>query len=222
MHFRVTVFFRSRQAASTLVFIRSAFLSVLELHSIEIHGTKCVWESCWKTLTLWQAILLSSIGEPDALQHGIYLQLRKISHLFTCSDDDRTDTQLPLLVTASVDAIHLRRRLDLSKDVQVSGQVVWTGKSAMDIRMQLTQARTARHAPVNCRVTLMQQIEESLVGIAMWKSMQNSMELHVLPCMQPEHSDWIAPPILLLPCCRNSPRMSQAWWRFSHLWHATR
>lgn len=80
------------------------------------------------------------------------------SHLFACSDDDRTDTQLPLLVTASVDAIHLRRRLDLSKDVQVSGQVVWTGKSAMDIRMQLTQARAARHAPVNCRLTLTQQL----------------------------------------------------------------
>lgn len=56
------------------------------------------------------------------------------------SDDDRTDTQLPLLVTAAVDALHLRRRLDLSQDIQVSGQVVWTGKSAMDIRMQLTQA----------------------------------------------------------------------------------
>ena len=58
-----------------------------------------------------------------------------------CSDDERTDTQLPLLVTAAVDAIHLRRRLDLHKDVQVSGQVVWTGKSAMDIRMQLTQVQ---------------------------------------------------------------------------------
>ena len=44
-----------------------------------------------------------------------------------------------MLVTASVDAIHLRRRLDLHKDVQVCGKVVWTGKSAMDIRMQLTQ-----------------------------------------------------------------------------------
>ncbi|KAL0026597.1 hypothetical protein WJX77_009204 [Trebouxia sp. C0004] len=58
---------------------------------------------------------------------------------FQHCDDERTDTQLPLLVTASVDAIHLRRRLDLHQDVQVSGQVVWTGKSAMDIRMQLTQ-----------------------------------------------------------------------------------
>lgn len=59
--------------------------------------------------------------------------------MHVCSDDNSTDTQLPLLVTASVDAIHLRRRLDLHKDVQISGQVVWTGKSAMDIRMQLTQ-----------------------------------------------------------------------------------
>ena len=66
--------------------------------------------------------------------------LAKQRDLTVCSDDERTDTQLPLLVTAAVDAIYLRRRLDLSQDVQVSGQVVWTGKSAMDIRMQLTQA----------------------------------------------------------------------------------
>lgn len=61
-----------------------------------------------------------------------------------CSDDGRTDTQLPILVTAAVDAIHLRKRLNLQHDIEMSGQVVWTGKSAMDIRLQLTQV--AQHA----------------------------------------------------------------------------
>ena len=47
-------------------------------------------------------------------------------------------------MTAAVDAIHLRKRLDLQRDIKMSGQVVWTGKSAMDIRMELTQV--AQHA----------------------------------------------------------------------------
>ena len=47
-------------------------------------------------------------------------------------------------MTAAVDAIHLRKRLNLQHDIEMSGQVVWTGKSAMDIRLQLTQV--AQHA----------------------------------------------------------------------------
>lgn len=54
-------------------------------------------------------------------------------------DDGDSRTRLPLLVTASVDAIKLRTRLDLSKDMHMSGAVVWTGRSAMDIEMQLRQ-----------------------------------------------------------------------------------
>lgn len=56
-----------------------------------------------------------------------------------CSDDGRTDTRPPLLVTAAVDAIHLSKRLKLDEDMTMSGQVVWTGTSSMDIRMQLSQ-----------------------------------------------------------------------------------
>lgn len=71
-----------------------------------------------------------------------------------CSDDGRTDTQLPMLVTAAVDAIHLRKRLNLDSDIKMSGQVVWTGKSAMDIRMQLTQVRgTAFCCTDSCSMT---------------------------------------------------------------------
>ena len=59
-----------------------------------------------------------------------------------CSDDDSGQaTRPPLLVTAAVDRIALERRLSLAADLTMSGQVVWTGRSAMDIRMQLTQAR---------------------------------------------------------------------------------
>lgn len=46
---------------------------------------------------------------------------------------------LPLLVTASVDEISVRHPLRLERDVVVRGQVVWTGRSALDIRMQLFQ-----------------------------------------------------------------------------------
>ncbi|CAL8466765.1 g6301 [Coccomyxa elongata] len=54
-------------------------------------------------------------------------------------DDGRTDTRPPLLVTASVDAIDLKRRLRVDKDMIMAGEVVWTGSSSMDIRMELLQ-----------------------------------------------------------------------------------
>ena len=44
----------------------------------------------------------------------------------------------PLLVTASVDRIARARLLSIAEDLSMSGQVVWTGRSSMDIRMQLT------------------------------------------------------------------------------------
>ncbi len=39
------------------------------------------------------------------------------------SDDGRTDTRPPLLVTASVDAIDLKRRLRVDKDMIMAGEV---------------------------------------------------------------------------------------------------
>ena len=42
-----------------------------------------------------------------------------------------------MLVIASVDAIQLRKRLAIETDMTVQGQVVWTGSSSMDIRMEL-------------------------------------------------------------------------------------
>ena len=48
-----------------------------------------------------------------------------------------------MLVTASVDRIELVSRLDLSRDLVMRGQVVWTGRSSMDICMQLFQVPSA-------------------------------------------------------------------------------
>ena len=56
---------------------------------------------------------------------------------------------MPLLVTASVDSIALSKRLSLDQDVTLSGQVVWTGRSALDIRMQLSQVTTMTYASID-------------------------------------------------------------------------
>ncbi|KAL4451607.1 hypothetical protein ABPG75_007269 [Micractinium tetrahymenae] len=46
----------------------------------------------------------------------------------------------PLLVTAGVEAIELHNsRLGLREDMTMSGRVVWTGSSSMDVRMELEQ-----------------------------------------------------------------------------------
>ncbi|KAI8462884.1 MAG: HotDog domain-containing protein [Monoraphidium minutum] len=45
----------------------------------------------------------------------------------------------PHLVTAGVDAIHLKRPLLLDRDLTLEGQVAWTGRSSLDIRMTLAQ-----------------------------------------------------------------------------------
>ncbi len=58
-----------------------------------------------------------------------------------CACSHTGGSALPLLVTASVDEISVRHPLRLERDVVVRGQVVWTGRSALDIRMQLFQVR---------------------------------------------------------------------------------
>ena len=44
-----------------------------------------------------------------------------------------------MLVTASVDKIHLRKLITLDEDVKMSGSVVWVGRSSMVIRMEIRQ-----------------------------------------------------------------------------------
>ena len=46
-------------------------------------------------------------------------------------------------MTAWVDAIRLRHQLSMDNDMEVSGRVVWTGKSSLDIQMELKQARAS-------------------------------------------------------------------------------
>jgi len=82
----------------------------------------------------------------------------------TRSDDGLPDTRPPLLVTASVDAIHLRHPLSMDNDMAVSGRVVWTGKSALDIQMELTQACAQSHAGTRGPRTL------ALAPLARWRA----------------------------------------------------
>jgi len=46
---------------------------------------------------------------------------------------------LPLLVTVAVDAIELGHQVVLDRDMVCQGQVVFTGGSSLDIRMELLQ-----------------------------------------------------------------------------------
>lgn len=46
---------------------------------------------------------------------------------------------LPLLVTVAVDAIELAHQVVLDRDMACQGQVVYTGGSSLDIRMELLQ-----------------------------------------------------------------------------------
>lgn len=69
------------------------------------------------------------------------------------SEDGDPATRPPLLVTATVEAIEVRAsHLELASDMTMSGAVVWTGTSSMDICMELEQvwgvpqARTAAPA----------------------------------------------------------------------------
>eukprot|EP00877_Chromochloris_zofingiensis_P012664 jgi/Chrzof1/7651/Cz02g31190.t1 len=86
----------------------------------------------------------------------------------------------PLLVTASVDAIHLAQRIRLSSDVMLSGQVVWTGRSALDIRVELCQEP---HAP-----------EPSLVALFSFVSLDPATKrATAVPALQPttpEEETW--------------------------------
>jgi acyl-coenzyme A thioesterase 9 len=46
---------------------------------------------------------------------------------------------VPLLVTAAVDEIQAKASINIDTDVSITGSVVWTGRSALDIRMALHQ-----------------------------------------------------------------------------------
>ena len=56
-----------------------------------------------------------------------------------CSQPSTPGSPAPLLVTAAVDAIEAQHPLQMSADMTMRGQVVWTGRTALDLRMELIQ-----------------------------------------------------------------------------------
>lgn len=76
---------------------------------------------------------------PRLLPRGPACPGQSLACTSDCSCSHTGGSALPLLVTASVDEISVRHPLRLERDVVVRGQVVWTGRSALDIRMQLFQ-----------------------------------------------------------------------------------
>ena len=59
-----------------------------------------------------------------------------------------------MLVTASVDAIQLRKRLAIETDMTIQGQVVWTGSH---LRRPLMGDSLGKWDTWKCRVRLMSQ-----------------------------------------------------------------
>ncbi|KAJ7561338.1 hypothetical protein O6H91_03G024400 [Diphasiastrum complanatum] len=58
-----------------------------------------------------------------------------------CAGNDGTTRPL-ILVTASVDKISLKKPIRLDTDLKLAGAVAWTGRSSMQIRMQVIQPAT--------------------------------------------------------------------------------
>jgi len=57
---------------------------------------------------------------------------------YSHSMDERQSTRPPLLVTATVEKISFREAsLSLKEDMRMTGKVIWTGTSSMDIQMEL-------------------------------------------------------------------------------------
>lgn len=57
-----------------------------------------------------------------------------------CDDADPT-TRPPVLVTATVEAIRMNQAgLTLNEDMKMTGRVIWTGRSSLDIQLEVKQA----------------------------------------------------------------------------------
>lgn len=58
-------------------------------------------------------------------------------HMHSESPDPTTRPRQ--LVTAAVDAIHVRGSIPMERDLLMEGKVVWTGRASLDIRMTLRE-----------------------------------------------------------------------------------
>ncbi|KAB5527797.1 hypothetical protein DKX38_021644 [Salix brachista] len=56
-----------------------------------------------------------------------------------CSDDDST-TRLPLLVTASVDKIVLKKPISVNVDLKIVGSAIWVGRSSIEVQLEVIQS----------------------------------------------------------------------------------
>ncbi|KAL6338508.1 hypothetical protein AAG906_020609 [Vitis piasezkii] len=56
-----------------------------------------------------------------------------------CSDDDTTTRPL-LLVTVSVDKMVLKKPPSVDHDLQISGAVIWVGRSSIEVQLEVTQS----------------------------------------------------------------------------------
>ncbi|KAI9026775.1 HotDog domain-containing protein [Hyaloraphidium curvatum] len=71
----------------------------------------------------------------------------------------------PTLVTASVDEVRVNRRLALDKDMVMSGRVVWTGASSLDVLMEVRQDGPAAKRDGGDAAASAPQTEPSLVAL---------------------------------------------------------
>ncbi|KAI4329921.1 hypothetical protein MLD38_028251 [Melastoma candidum] len=55
-----------------------------------------------------------------------------------CSAEDNS-TRPPLLVTASVDRIVLKKTISVDVDLKIAGSVIWVGRSSVEIQLEVTQ-----------------------------------------------------------------------------------
>lgn len=62
---------------------------------------------------------------------------------------DGADQEFPVIVTASVDRIRLRRRPRIGCDQLLYGQVTWTGRSSMEIKMCCSEQQSSVANPHN-------------------------------------------------------------------------
>ncbi|CAK9224023.1 unnamed protein product [Sphagnum troendelagicum] len=80
----------------------------------------------------WNSIRIGMLLEDlDSLAGSIALK--------HCLDDDDQLTRPPLLVTASVDRISIKKPLLIDVDLKIGGAVAWVGRSSMEIRMEVNQ-----------------------------------------------------------------------------------
>jgi len=86
----------------------------------------------------WGGVRIGRILEDlDSLAGSIALNHFDGGNAEKTAEKEEERRRPPVLVTASVDAIRLLSPLSVEEDVEARGQVVYTGKTSMDIRLEL-------------------------------------------------------------------------------------